>query len=417
MRNSVKASVDTMLRGLPLKAQNKIHATLDNVGMMLSVENPKVAAAMAPSAIRGLVMGNGKRGDHVDMPAHHDAHFTLTYQGDFNEMYELYRRAVSKQWDGDRDLPWELDVTPDNPNAQILPRSFVPFDAVEGFGVKLNAAEESQLTWDVAAWMLSQFMHGEQGALYAAAQVTESVQWTDGKLYGATQVMDEGRHLEVFLRYLETKLEKIYTVNDNLFVIIDDLMTDGRWDFKFLGMQIMVEGLALGAFTTMFQQTREPLLKQLLRMVIQDEARHVHYGVLALREHITKNISAKERREREDWAYEVALLMRNRFKMREVYEEWFSHKVSLKAWDEQMLHAPSMLKFRSIMFERLVPNLDYIGLMSDRIKGHYEKSGLTQYLGGKNATQLTEDDLTVEAAAEHDEETMPEELKELAAQA
>ena len=415
MGDSAKTPMDTMLRGLPMKAQNKIHTTLDNVGMMLSMENPKVAAALAPSATRGLVMGKAKRGDHVDLPANHSTHYTLTYQGDFAEMYELYRRAVSKQWDGDGDLPWGLDVTPDNPNAQILPRSFVPFDAIEGVGVKLTALEERDLTWDVAAWMLSQFMHGEQGALYAAAQVTESVQWLDGKLYGATQVMDEGRHLEVFLRYLETKLEKIYTVNDNLFVIIDDLMTDGRWDFKFLGMQIMIEGLALGAFTTMFQSTREPLLKQLLKMVIQDEARHVHYGVLALREHFTKNISEKERREREDWAYEVALLMRNRFKMREVYEEWFSHKVSLKAWDTEILRAPTMLRFRSVMFERLIPNLEYIGLMSDRIKGHYDKSGLTRYLGGRNATELTEDDLTADAAADGDDDEMPEELKELAA--
>lgn len=415
MTSTVKTSVESMVRGLPIKAQNKIHQTLDSVGLMLSVQNPKVAVSMAPSAVRGLVLGKGKRGDHVDMPAHHSAHFRLNYQSDFAEMYDLYRRAVSKQWDGDADLPWDLDVTPDNPDAQILPRSFVPFKEIEGFGVRLTALEERQLTWDIAAWLLSQFMHGEQGALFASAQVTECVHWTDAKLYGATQVMDEGRHLEVFLRYLDTKLEKIYTVNDNLFVLIDELMTDGRWDFKFLGMQIMIEGLALGAFTTIFQQTREPLLKQLLKMVIQDEARHVHYGVLALRDHITQNISEKERREREDWVYEVALLMRNRFLMHEVYEEWFSHKVPLRVWDQQMLDSPSMVKFRSIMFERLIPNLEYIGLMSDRIKTHYEKSGLTQYLGGENATQLTEDDLTVDAGAGYDADEMPAELQELAA--
>ena len=98
--------------------------------------------------------------------------------------------------------------------------------------------------------MLSQFLHGEQGALFASAQVTEAVQFFDGKFYGATQVMDEARHVEVFLRYLESKMNKLYTINDNLFVIIDSLMTDSRWDMKFLGMQIMVEGLALGAFGT-----------------------------------------------------------------------------------------------------------------------------------------------------------------------
>ena len=151
--------------------------------------------------------------------------------------------------------------------------------------------------------------------------MTEAVQFFDGKLYGATQVMDEGRHVEVFHRYLDEKLDKLYQINDNLFVIIDALMTDSRWDMKFLGMQIMVEGLALGAFGTLYKLTKEPLLKQLLKMVIQDEARHVHYGVLALREHITKELSESERREREDWAFEVALLMRNRFIAYEVYEE------------------------------------------------------------------------------------------------
>jgi len=388
--------LDKMLRGLPLRAQNEVHSALDTVGMMLSLKNPKVAVAMTPSAVRGLVLGKGKSGDAVEMKASHSTHFSLTYAGEFPEMYELYRRAVAKQWNGDVDLPWGRTVDFDNPNEPILPRSFVPFDMLEKLRVKLTPKEEARFTRDVAAWMLSQFLHGEQGALYAAAQVTESVKWMDGKLYGATQVMDEGRHVEVFLRYLDTKVEKIYALNDNLFVLIDDLMTDSRWDIKFLGMQIMIEGLALGAFTTMYQQTREPLLKQLLKYVIQDEARHVHYGVLALRDHITNNLSDAERREREDWTFEVALLMRNRFKMHELYYEWFSHKMSLRDWDREILDTPSMRYFRDTMFHRLVPNLEYIGLMSDRIKSHYHEAGLTQYLGGKNATQLTEDDLTAE---------------------
>jgi ribonucleotide reductase beta subunit family protein with ferritin-like domain len=116
-------------------------------------------------------------------------------------------------------------------------------------------------------------------------------------------------------------LNKLYQINDNLFVIIDALIQDSRWDVKFLGMQIMVEGLALGAFGTLYQMTQEPMLKQLLKMVIQDEARHVHYGVLALRDHFRNELSDSERREREDWAFEVALLMRNRFLAFEVYEE------------------------------------------------------------------------------------------------
>ena len=241
--------------------------------------------------------------------------------------------------------------------------------------------------------MLSQFLHGEQGALYAAAQVTESVKWLDGKLYGATQVMDEGRHVEVFHRYLDTKLNKLYVINDNLFTIIDSLITDSRWDMKFLGMQIMVEGLALGAFGMLYKLTSEPLLRNLLRYVIQDEARHVHYGVLALSEQFRNQLSDAERREREDWAFEVALLMRNRFMGHEVYEEWFEGLMSRQEWNRLTLQSPAMAEFRSVMFSRLVPNLRAIGLMSDRIIKHYQDAGLMEFYDGANATQLSGDQM------------------------
>ena len=172
-------------------------------------------------------------------------------------MADLYRRAKQGQWDGD-DLAWATSVDPLNPEVPMLPESFFNFDVLESAGIRLSSKEKREFMYAVVTWMLSQFLHGEQGALFASAQVTEAVQFFDGKFYGATQVMDEARHVEVFQRYLETKLNKLYSINDNLFVIIDSLMADSRWDMKFLGMQIMVEGLALGAFGTLYQLTKEP---------------------------------------------------------------------------------------------------------------------------------------------------------------
>ncbi|MFO0696982.1 MAG: ferritin-like domain-containing protein, partial [Polyangiales bacterium] len=238
-----------------------------------------------------------------------------------------------------------------------------------------------------------QFLHGEQGALFAAAQVTEAVQFFDGKMYGATQVMDEARHVEVFHRYLDTKLNKLYQINDNLFTIIDALMTDSRWDMKFLGMQIMVEGLALGAFGSLYRLTSEPLLKELLKNVIQDEARHVHYGVLALREHFKNHITEKEREEREDWAFEVALLMKNRFLAFEVYDEMFAHRLTRKQWADVVTTSPGLEEFRRVMFTRLVPNLREIGILTPRMYPHYERVGLMKYFGMKSADQLDEKQL------------------------
>jgi hypothetical protein len=157
---------------------------------------------------------------------------------------------------------------------------------------------------------------------------------------------------------------------------------------KFLGMQIMVEGLALGAFGTLYRQTKEPLLKVLLKNVIQDEARHVHYGVCALREHFTKHISERERQEREDWAFEVALLMRNRFMAYEIYEEWFEGRMSRAEWRHFVTVAPGMDQFRTVMFSRLVPNLREIGLLTPRVMARYEQVGLMKYFGGLSADKL-----------------------------
>ncbi|MBK9265716.1 MAG: ferritin-like domain-containing protein [Polyangiaceae bacterium] len=378
--------------------QSQIDAYFEALEVLTSVRDPKVLGALGPSGIRGLVLRRGRQGRPTDVQATHKAHFDWTYPSDQPEMAELYRRAKTGQWDGDS-LPWHIDVDPMNPERDLLPRDFFSFDTMEGAGVKLNDDEQRKLGYCVATWMLSQFLHGEQGALFAAAQVTEAVQFFDGKLYGATQVMDEGRHVEVFNRYLDTKMNKMYQINDNLFVIIDSLMTDGRWDMKFLGMQIMVEGLALGAFGTLYKQTKEPLLKELLGMVIRDEARHVHYGVCALREHFTKHITERERQEREDWAFEVALLMRNRFTAYEVYEEWFEGQMTRAQWRDVVYKSKGMREFRTVMFSRLVPNLREIGLLSPRIMPRYEEVGLMQYFGGLAADKLTAEKLVSELSA------------------
>ena len=385
---------------LPLRVRNQLDSYLEMLGLLGEIDNPRVLRALGPSGLRGLLLKRGKQNAPTRFPASHGAHFDWSYPADHAGMAELYRRAKQGQWDGATHLPWHTDVDPLSPEVPILPHGFLDFRIIEEHGIRLSAAEQRKLLYSLATWMLSQFLHGEQGALMAAAQVTEAVQFFDGKLYGATQVVDEGRHVEVFHRYLDTKLEKLYQINDNLFVLIDALMRDSRWDMKFLGMQIMIEGLALGAFGVLYQVTREPLLKALLRMVIQDEARHVHYGVLALREHIGHALSAREREEREDWAFEVALLMRNRFLAYEIYEEWFEGTISREQWRAFVLAAPGLEWFRQVMFTRLVPNLRAIGLLGPRVQERYARAGLMKYFGGAAADALSGEQMLAELDAE-----------------
>jgi hypothetical protein len=340
--------------------------------------------------MRGLVAQRAKGCDFVEMPASHAARFDLKYRRGFTEMARLYEAAKSSQWNASSDLDWSIPVDPFDPRRQLIPDEFLPVSQIPMWNT-LSTRERDVQRHALLAWMLSQFLHGEQGALFAAAQVTEAVPWLDGKLYGGTQVVDEARHVEVFHTYLTQKLEKLYEINDNLYVVIDALMTDSRWDFKFLGMQIMIEGLALGAFGTIRQMTKEPLLKEVLKYVITDEARHVHYGVLALRHYYVDEGNAT--REREDWAYEISLLFRNRFLAHEFYDEFYGHLMTRKEWDELVLRSPLMTFFRRTMFRRILPNLKRIGLLSDRIRPHYAAIGLLEFENGKAAHELSARDL------------------------
>ncbi len=398
------AALDTIRTLLPRELRRRAASLSELLALLPHVKNPLVLGEMVPSLARGMLLGQARLGESASMVSGHGAHFLWSYDSDFPELRELYRQAKQSQWDSESALDWSLDVDPLDPERALLPRSFFPVEGLAAMGVTLSEAEQRRFIHSMTAWMLSQFLHGEQGALFAAAQVTESVGWMDAKLYGSTQVVDEGRHVETFHRYLATKLEKLYTVNDNLFVIIDALITDPRWDMKFLGMQIMIEGLALGAFGTLYRLTREPLLRELLGYVIRDEARHVAFGVIALRDHLAR-LSERERREREDWAFEVALLMRNRFLVHEVYEEWFEGSFSRRRWNELVSASPGMREFRSVMFARLIPNLRYIGLMPERVQRRYEAAGMMQFFEGAHAAELSGERLLAELT--HGPSTLP----------
>jgi hypothetical protein len=210
-------------------------------------------------------------------------------------------------------------------------------------------------------WMLSQFLHGEQGALLCTAKIVETVPWYDAKLYASTQVMDEARHVEVFAKYLDTKLDGHYPINAHLGMLLDDIINDHRWDMTYLGMQIMVEGLALAAFGFMHMLTEEPLLKQLLRYVMSDEARHVAFGVLSLKEYYAE-LSDAEMLERQEFAFEAALRMRDRLLMHAVWERMgIDPAVVTRMMFE--IRRPGVNPFQAALFSRIVPNCKKLGLL------------------------------------------------------
>jgi hypothetical protein len=228
---------------------------------------------------------------------------------------------------------------------------------VKHFGDK----EWRQISVEMQNSLLSQFMHGEQGALLCTARIVETVPWIDAKYYAATQVMDEARHVEVFARYLAEKLGSQYHINPNLKGILDEILHDPRWDIAYLGMQIMVEGLALAAFGMMHQVTTEPLLKKMLRYVMSDEARHVAFGVLSLQEYYSELTDA-EMRERQEFAFDVAQRLQRRFAHAEMWERMGVDPQAVYATMEQV-NPPAQRVFQNLLFSKIVPNCKKLGLL------------------------------------------------------
>ena len=294
-----------------------------------------------------------------------DALFTWDYSRSRPALIKLYEKAKTSQWNAETDLDWSIEVD----QAAVALANQVQMNGSEVFGENVELKGTVFSTWtedqwiqlgiEMQNWSLSQFMHGEQGALICTAQIVETVPWIDAKYYAATQVMDEARHVEVFARYLDTKLSGHYPVNAHLKMLLDDIIMDSRWDMTYLGMQIMVEGLALAAFGFMHQMTTEPLLKKLLRYVMSDEARHVAFGVLSLQE-FYKELNSAEIRERQEFAFEAAVRMRDRFLQQEVWERM---GVDVKEALTLVLQDPSRQQFQNILFSKIVPNCKKLGLL------------------------------------------------------
>jgi len=293
-----------------------------------------------------------------------NAEFTWDYtKGARPKLDKLYEKAKGAQWNGRTDLPWDTEVDQERLAHDLyVENTGGPFGHLDLAGTAIaNWGEREWVQFNVENqnWTLSQFMHGEQGALMCTAKIVETVPWIDAKYYAATQVIDEARHVEVFSRYLNEKCSGHYQVNGHLGLLLDDIIRDSRWDMTYLGMQVMVEGLALAAFSFMHQLTPEPLLKKLLRYVMADEARHVAFGVLSLQE-VYSQLSAAEVRERQEFAYEAAVRMRDRMAGQEVWDRLGippTEAVKIAAMDAQRN------EFQGFLFAKIVPNCKKLGLL------------------------------------------------------
>ncbi len=300
-----------------------------------------------------------------------DVTYTWGYTETRAKLRDLYDKGIRAQWISDDALPWHTDVDLSKP---MGPEELMPLYGSDILA-KMTPKERETMNVEVTAWTLSQFLHGEQGALLATAQLVDSVRDLDSKLYAGNQVADEARHVDVYNRYLHQKVGFSYPVNPHLKTLLDLILKDSRWDMKCLGMQIMVEGLALAAFGMIRQNTHDPLLRELTTYVMGDEARHVAFGVLSLRDYY-KDQSDEVKREREDFVYEAARLMRDRFLFQEVWEKM---GLPTKQCVEIALNNQGQKMFRQMLFTKIVPAIKKMGLLSDRQRVRFAELGILQF--------------------------------------
>ncbi len=305
------------------------------------------------------------------MPVSQSLAYNWEYDASREKLVRLYENAKRDQWNATQRLDWSIDV---DPHAELIPDLAIGIYGTPMWQ-KLTSREIERLRHEALTWQLCQFLHGEQGALLATAQIVATTPWYEAKQYGATQVMDEARHVEVYRRFVQEKLEHEYPVNADLKRLLDAIMTDSRWDMKFLGMQIMVEGLALAAFGTMRDTTTNALLRDLTAAVMEDEARHVAFGVLSLREFCSQ-MNERERAEREDFVYEAAVLMRDRILNREV---WEAMGMDVDACVEASMASPIAQEFRRRLFSKIVPNVKSLGLLSARQRARFAELGILEF--------------------------------------
>ncbi|WP_439817229.1 diiron oxygenase [Zavarzinia sp. CC-PAN008] len=320
----------------------------------------------------------------------HETVLRWEYDDGRDDLLALYDKGKRQQWDAATRIDWSQDLDPENP-------MLLPDESLSIFGSdvwrRMTVKERANFRRHQQAFTLSQFLHGEQGALVCTAKIVQQVPNLDAKFYAATQVVDEARHVEAYSRLLHEKFELAYPITPPLKALLDDVIRDSRWDFTYLGMQVLIEGLALAAFQRLRDQSRNPLAAAVNAYVMQDEARHVAFGRLQLRDYYPQ-LTQGERNEREEFVVEACYLMRDRFNADELWEAVGLPKAECMALTN---NSNQMRGFRARLFSRIVPTIRDIGLWGPKVRGAYEAMGVMEYADVDAGALLARDNAVADA--------------------
>jgi hypothetical protein len=310
--------------------------------------------------------------------------FHWDYDATGSALLSLYEKGKQQQWNARERIDWSQDLDPDNP-ATLDDQAI----AIYGSDIwnRMNQAERANLRRHVQAWQLSQFLHGEQGALICSAKLVQQAPNIDAKYFAATQTMDEARHVEVYSRLLREKFSFAYPITPPLRALLDDVVSDSRWDMTYLGMQVLIEGLALAAFQLFRDQAKNPLVSAVNAYVMEDEARHVAFGQIALRGYYPQ-LSDGERHEREEFVVEACYRLRDRFLSEELWEAVGLPKAACLAFADR---SETMRGFRARLFGRIVPLIRELGLCGPKVRQAFAQMGVLSLVNVNLAPMLADD--------------------------
>ena len=319
-----------------------------------------------------------ERGHQIDI--RNVAYFRHDYDGEHADMRHLYEQAKLDQWNAATDIDWSQPLDSDG--------GLIADDLVDIHGTKfwdrLSAAERVEVNRAVTRWRLSTLMAGEHGAMLVCSQLVENVQGQDAKLFQATQVVDEGRHNEVLHRYMVLRLEgRNYPLANNVQEIFDTLLSTGAWYLKTIGLQLVAETFAVSLFRMLAESSKDAMLRQVCRRILQDEARHMGFGMLSLPA-VVAEASAAERREMEDFAvWALNRTLRGIFPLAAYQEAGFSRgeieeirqlrRERAAGGDETAFRK----FFRRDLHAGLVRNLRKVGVLSDRVAPDLQALGIS----------------------------------------
>src|SRR5580698_604669 len=323
-------------------------------------------------------------GSHWKVPQDFDVTFNWDYDEGRQTMMGLYRKGIEMQWNAETRIDWTQELDEDNP--EQLPEAMLPIAGMPQYEA-MSRSEKATVRRHFQGWQISQFMQGEQGALICAAKIVTQVPDVDSKFYASTQVIDEARHVESY-RMLLSKFGVAYQITPPLQELIDQTLRDSRWDMTYLGMQVVIEGLALAAFGTIRDNAQNQLCAQVNAYVMQDESRHVAFGRLALRDYYP-HLTQAERNEREEFLLEACYLMRDRF---DAVELWQNLGLPIEECAQSMYESGFMERFRNSLFTRIVPIVKDIGLWGDHIRNGYTEMGVMDYAQSDVQALQDEDD-------------------------